>query len=223
MTRVIFVRHGEAEGNVSHNFHGHFNSNLTPNGYAQAERAAQRLKDELIDVIYASDLTRTLETAKPIAKIKNLDIHLDEQLREINGGDWENVAWDELPNLHKESYDNWLNSPHLLVMPNGESMVDFQDRLLSAVKRIVQKHEGENICIVTHGTAIKVMLCEYYGKLLSEMPEMLWHDNASISIVEFDDFLKPTIISEGENEHLGELSTFSRQDWWKREENKEEK
>ena len=44
MTRVIFVRHGEAEGNVSHNFHGHFNSNLTPNGYAQAERAAQGLK-----------------------------------------------------------------------------------------------------------------------------------------------------------------------------------
>jgi len=216
MTKLIFVRHGEAEGNVSRHFHGNFNSHLTENGYKQAALTAEALKNQKIDVIYSSDLTRTVETAKPIAEIFNLDIYTDKNLREIFGGDWENVPWASLPELYSESYDHWLHTPHLLVMPNGESMVDFQSRVLAATQRILTKHKGQTICIVTHGTAIKVMMCEFKGKLLSQLCDILWYDNASYSIIEFDDKFSPTIILEGENKQLGELSTLATQSWWRK-------
>lgn len=217
MTKVIFVRHGEAEGNIERNFHGHYNSNLTENGRAQIKLTAKRLKDEKIDVIYSSDLNRTYETALAIAEGRNLSIVKNEKLREINGGKWEDVPWDELPSLFPESYDYWLRDPQKLVMPSGESMVDFQNRVLSAVLDIVKLHKNSNILIVTHGTVIKVLLCKYKNKTLSDLPNLAWHDNASITIVEFDDDFNPNVVLEGDNEHLGDLSTIAKQSWWRKE------
>ncbi len=215
-TRVIFIRHGEAEGNINRNFHGHYNSKLTDNGREQIKLAAQRLKDEHIDVLYSSDLTRAYETAAAVAKGRGLEINKDERLREIFGGEWEDIPWDELPSKFPESYGYWLSDPLHLKMPNGEAMVDFQQRVANAVSDIVGKNNNKAVCISTHGTVIKVLLCKYHGKTLSDLPNMLWHDNASITIVEFDDMQNPNVVLEGDNAHLGELSTLAKQSWWRK-------
>jgi len=69
-TRIIFVRHAEAEGNLNRVFHGWTDSSITERGHLQAQRVAQRLKDVDIDVIYSSSLKRTLQTAQYIADVK---------------------------------------------------------------------------------------------------------------------------------------------------------
>lgn len=216
MTKIILVRHGEAEGNINRNFHGHYNSALTENGKEQIKLTSRRLKNEHIDVIYSSDLTRTYETAKEIATGRQLEITKDERLREINGGDWEDVPWSELPEKFPESYGFWLSDPLHLQMPNGESMVNFQSRVYNAVNSIVKNNMNKTVCIATHGTVIKVLLCKYYNKTLSDLPNLTWHDNASITVVEFDDDLTPNVVLEGDNSHLGELSTLAKQSWWRK-------
>ncbi|MFA7636598.1 MAG: histidine phosphatase family protein, partial [Monoglobales bacterium] len=108
-TRFIIVRHAEAEGNIIRIFHGHYNSSLTEDGHIQAKRAAEALKKYKIDHIYSSDLNRTVSTAEYISSCSGLEIKKDERLREINGGGWENVPWDDLPSLFPESYKHWEN------------------------------------------------------------------------------------------------------------------
>ena len=125
MTKVIFVRHAEAEGNVNRNFHGHYDSLLTENGRKQLELVAQRLKNEPIDVIYSSDLTRTFETAMSIAQGRGLEVIKDKRLREIYGGQWEDVPWDELPVRFPESYGFWLKNPQLYVCPAANQWLSF--------------------------------------------------------------------------------------------------
>ena len=141
------------------------------------ELVAQRLKNEPIDVIYSSDLTRTFETAMSIAQGRGLEVIKDKRLREIYGGQWEDVPWDELPVRFPESYGFWLKNPQLLCMPGGESMGEFQQRVYDAVCDIVQKHPGK-IFVSQPGTVIKCCCCKYYGKGLSDA-DMIWHDNAS--------------------------------------------
>lgn len=213
-TRVYFVRHGEAEGNVFRRFHGQFNSALTENGLKQLEKLAERLKDVHFDAIYSSDLDRTMDTARAVAKGRGLEIKLDSALREIDGGKWEDRPWEELPEAFPDSYNDWLLYPDKLQMPGGESMVEFQGRLLGAVSKILEKERGKTICIVSHGTAIKALLCDYTGCRLSAFPKLKWHDNASITIVDFGGET-PKIILEGDNAHLGHLSTMAKQDWWR--------
>jgi orotate phosphoribosyltransferase len=214
VTKLIIVRHGEASGNYYRRFHGFYNSYITSKGYVQIELLTERLKSMDIDVIYSSDLDRTLETIKLIAEYKNLPINKVEGLREINGGLWEDVPWEELPLKYKESYDDWLNRPHLLQMPEGESMEEFQKRLIVSINKIIQENKGKNILISTHGTALKALQCYFHNRPLSHFNEILWVDNASITIVEANEDGTFNIIVEGDNSHLEGKGTIEFQEWF---------
>ena len=214
MTTLYIVRHGEARGNVERNFHGWFDSDLTENGMAQISRLPDRFKNIHLDAAYSSDLKRTRMTASVVAKEKGLSVIEVPALREIHGGEWEDVPWDDLPVRFPESYGNWLERPHLLEMPGGEKMTDFQDRVYRAVLKIAEENEGKNVLIATHGTAIKVLLCKIRGVPLSKMPGEKWCDNASVTVLEVDkDGIK--VIIDGDNSHLADISTLAKQKWWR--------
>ncbi|MDP4181353.1 MAG: histidine phosphatase family protein [Bacillota bacterium] len=213
-TRLIFVRHAEAEGNLNREFHGWTDSEITPKGHDQAKLAAERLKDEKIDILYSSSLKRTLQTAQYISNIKNLPIIRTDKLKEINGGDWEGKGWDELARIWPYENETWEKRPHLHKMPNGESMTEFQERLIKEVDIIIEKNTGKNICVVTHGTAIKALMCRFKGCNLDQMANIKWYDNTSITIIEHDAG-KFNVITEGDSSHLSkELSTIYNQEWW---------
>lgn len=214
-TKFIVVRHGEAEGNIIRIFHGQYNSNLTDDGHIQAERAALYLKDFKIDQLYSSDLSRTVDTAKHIAKYHNLEIHTNPLLREIDGGKWENVPWDDLPGMFPESYGHWENDIAKTVMPGGESISEMFERTKSAFSDLAAAHSGETVCVVTHGTVIRALLCLWRGIPLADMQTTPWFDNASITIVDYSDS-GCELISEGISSHLEGVSTFDKQDWWQR-------
>ncbi|MBE7035055.1 MAG: histidine phosphatase family protein [Ruminococcaceae bacterium] len=213
-TTLIFVRHGEATGNIDRIFHGFTDSDLTDNGRAQAKQTAKRLADFPIDHICSSDLKRAYETACAVAEPHGLTVAVDPRFREINGGLWENHYWDELGTLFPESGKTWLDAPHALQMPEGESMRDFFERLRDGVQDLLLHHKGETICVATHGTAIRVLCCYCKNKPLEELNDVAWCDNAAVTIVEHDEngF---SMVLEGDNSHLGDLSTIKNQNWWR--------
>ncbi len=214
MTTLYIVRHGEARGNVERNFHGWFDSDLTENGRQQIARLPEWFSEISLDAAYASDLKRTIETAEAVAKEKGLPVKTCSGLREIHGGQWEDVPWDALPIRFPESYGHWLHSPHLLQMPDGEAMTAFQDRIYTTVMEIAKKEEGKNVLIATHGTAIKVLLCRVRGIPLSEMPGEAWCDNASVTVLEVEgDTVRVAV--DGDNSHLSDISTLAKQKWWR--------
>lgn len=213
-TRLIFVRHAQAEGNMLREFHGWTDSEITDMGHKQAQRVAERLQEEPIDVLYSSSMKRTLQTAQYIADRKQLPIIRTDKLKEINGGDWEGTKFEQLSTLWPIEHDTWENKPHLHQMPNGESMEEFRERLLQEVDAIIAANRGKTICIVTHGTAIKALMCHFHVCPLEHMVNIPWYDNTSVTIIDHEDgHFK--VIKEGDASHLGrELSTLQNQDWW---------
>lgn len=213
-TRLIFVRHAEAEGNKIRRFHGWTDSEITEKGRLQASRVAERLKDVDIDIVYSSSLKRTLQTASYISSVKNLPVNTSDSLKEINGGEWEDLTWEELQQRWPDAYHTWDNNPHAHVMPNGESMQEFQDRLMEEVMSIIKENEGKNICIVTHGTAIRAMICRFRACTLEEMINVAWCDNTAITIIDYEYGVFSTVV-EGDATHLGsDLGTIVNQQWW---------
>lgn len=214
MTTLYIVRHGEARGNVERNFHGWFDSELTENGRMQIGRLPAYFRDIHLDAAYSSDLKRTRETAEIVAKEKGLSVLTRADLREIHGGQWEDVPWDDLPVRFPESYGHWLERPHLLEMPDGERMTEFQDRIYNAILDIIKQHDGENVLIATHGTAIRALLCRVRGIPLSAMPGESWCDNASVTVLNADGE-KIQVTVDGDNSHLADISTLAKQKWWR--------
>lgn len=213
--RLIFVRHGQSEGNLERKFQGWTDAPLSETGYLQAKLAGEEMKQYHIDRIYSSDLKRAYCTAQAVAEGRNLEITIDKRLREINGGDWEDVPWNTLEKDFADSYQAWAEQPHLHKMPNGESMEEFYNRAVSFLNDILADTE-ETICIATHGTFIKCIVCYCKGLALEDLYDVNWHDNASITIIDYKEG-RFTVTLEGYNEHLGEHSTFLQQSWWKEE------
>lgn len=214
-TTMIFVRHAEALGNKIREFHGWTDESITERGHIQARLVAERLADTKIDVIYSSVLKRTMETAGYIARVKGLPVIPREDLKEINGGLWEGMRWEDLAKFYPEEYDTWETQPHIHRMPEGESMVSFQERLVTAVRDILSVERGKNICIVTHGTAIRVLLCWFKELPLKDVITIPWCDNTAITIVTEENG-RFNVSLEGCSCHLDEeTSTLLNQEWFK--------
>ena len=205
MTTLIFVRHGQSEANEKHIFAGHFDVPLTELGKKQAECTAEFLKNYDIDVLYSSDLQRAYNTALPIAKAKNLDIIKNPRLREIYAGDWEGAGFDYLEAKYKENYVRWRTDIGNAELQDGESVKQMSDRFTAEVMSIIQKHEGQTICIATHATPIRVFECFAKGLPVTSAKDVPWVTNASVSIYEYDGAFKQ--ILRGENAFQGDLVT----------------
>ena len=81
--KLIITRHGETLENVHNICQGHIHGSLTHKGIEQAKKLGERLKNEHIDVIYSSDLRRSFDTTKEIAKFHpNTPLITTERLRE---------------------------------------------------------------------------------------------------------------------------------------------
>ncbi len=205
MTRLIFVRHGESMGNFTKTFIGHTDIDLTERGYMQAEKTAEYLDAYKIDKIYSSDLKRAYHTAEAVAKRRGLDIVTTPSLREINGGVWEGVLFDDLEKSYP-AYKLWLSSIGKAVCDGGESIVELQNRVNSAVLEIVAENPGKTVLIATHATPISTMRFLWAGENLAESKKIQWVSNASVTIVDYTDG-KPSLEVYGYDNHLTDMKT----------------
>lgn len=211
-TRFYFVRHGESMGNLEEKFNGHINFDLTEKGHAQAECTAQFLDTYPIDVIYSSDLNRAYQTAEHTAKRKSLPIIKSEALREINGGAYEGMEYKSIIDHYPQEFHIWLNDIGNAACPGGESVAALQARVYNEVLRILHENRGKHILITTHATPIRVMTCLWNGIPLSEMRKTNWVNNASVTIVDYDENDTSEVIAYNLADHIGELNTFLPED-----------
>lgn len=178
--KVFLIRHAECVGNISNRISGRTDFELTDNGRVQAQKLAQKLKKEKIDIIYSSPLKRAVETAEYIATEKNIDnIHIDNGLIEINYGDCDGLSWDEINYRYPMVWKYWkeiYNYP--VFMPNQEEFSEVATKMNETIKKIERDNNEKNICIISHGIAIQSYLCLLYNKPYNKANELPQLKNA---------------------------------------------
>ena len=106
--KIYLVRHGETEWNRTNRFQGISDISLNARGKAQAEALAQALKDEPIDVVYSSPLTRARETAQAIRQFHPSSRYFEEEgLKEMDLGDFEGMAASGWAKQYPEFKKKW--------------------------------------------------------------------------------------------------------------------
>lgn len=207
MTTLLLVRHGQSEANLKDVFIGHTDANMTELGVQQARKTAQYIAQHYnVDYVYTSDLKRAYFTGLEIAQECGLNIILDKRLREIDAGEWENISFQELDRKYSVDYKRWKTDIGLSCCTGGESVKALSERILGGLIDIAKRHDGKNVVIATHATAIRAMQCVFAGKPLSEMKDIPWSSNASITEVVYENGSWHTV-SAGFDEHLNDLRT----------------
>ena len=201
MVKFLLIRHGQSQANFTKCFAGHLDSPATELGLQQASIAAQYVAENYkIDAIYSSDLKRAAAVGEAVARETGLQMHLDEKLREINAGLWEGVSFVEL--IEKfPNYLVWRNDIGNACCDGGESVVQLQERILGRLKEIAKDHPDQTVVIATHATSIRVTQCYAEGRSLSEMKDIPWVSNASITELDYDGVFH--VVKIGYDGHLG--------------------
>ena len=177
-TTFYFVRHGESEGNAARVFTGQTDSPLTARGRQQAHVVGRELAKVKFDRIVSSDLSRTRDTARVIAKPHGIEVEVVPELREIDVGDRTGKTFDETKGLPSWSDDGFV------AWPGGETLEEVLSRTLGAIERLTRESPGKTILVVGHGGVNRILLSHFLGILprLDRTPG----GNTNISVVHTD-------------------------------------
>ena len=185
MTRFIMVRHGETVWNHEGRYQGQIDTPLSPVGLKQGKLVAEALKNVSFDVVYASPLSRSYDTAVMCAKFHGLNVEKDERLLEINHGKWEGLFADDIKALYPELLERWRTTVVDVQMPDGECIEDVRKRAMEAFREYAEKHEGQTVLVVAHDAVNKAVLCD----ILEMEQNHFWQmkqDNTCINVFEYD-------------------------------------
>lgn len=197
MTRIILVRHGQTAWNVGagsgERFRGRVDLPLDETGLAQAQALAERLADQPIAAVYSSPLKRAVETARPTAQRLGLTVQPLPGIMDIHYGDWQGLAHPEVAQAHPDLYRRWLETPHLVKFPHGESLRQVRLRGMATLKEITARHEGQTVLLVAHQVMNKVLVCAMLGLDNSHFWRIR-QDNACINVFEHQDGIFTTVL-----------------------------
>lgn len=187
MTTLIFIRHGQSITNVSRVFTGHQDEPLSPLGQRQAQCTADWLRAHYqVDAIYASDLMRTMSTARPTAQAFGLDVQPDARLREIFAGAWEGMTFEQIARVYPDIYDTWQHDIGRCVCPQGESVAQLYERVFAAVDEAARAHAGQTLAFFTHATPIRTLQARWQQGGLSGMRDIPFVPNASVTVARLE-------------------------------------
>jgi len=172
MNKIIVMRHGESENNVSDILSSSMDApyHLTWKGRRQVSEKATLLKQaEQIEFIISSPVVRAYETAKIVAEYLDIpatSIRIDSRLREPFFGKAEGKAYQEYLALRSNQDDRYE-----LEEVGGESGSAIIQRINELLNEIVstKKFYDKTILLVTHSFTICQIL-KIFKKNQKELP-----------------------------------------------------
>lgn len=135
---------------------------LSDEGRRQADAAAQRIAAlRRVSAVYASPVDRARETATPIARARSLPLRIERYVAEIDVGEWTGASLARL--RRRPEWEIVQRHPSGFRFPGGESFMEVQARMLEAITRLVERHRGGTIVVVSHADPIKTLLAHALG------------------------------------------------------------
>ena len=146
---ITLMRHGESVGNAESRWQGQADYPLTDTGRAQARALAVRWKNEKVkfDLVIASPLVRTKETAEIIASALNVTIEFEPLWLERDNGDFSGLTAYEVRQNFTQSQ---FSTPYDPVGGDGEGDWELFLRAGQALQSLL-KREPARYLIVSHG------------------------------------------------------------------------
>lgn len=162
-TTVFLMRHGEVQNDGERRYNGHIDIDITSAGIAQMHRLAERLAGNVVAALYCSDLIRTVRGAEIISKKLSVPFTPLRELRERTVGAWEGLTAEEIKTRFPDEYTAWRADLLHYRPPEGECLLDVQNRVLPAYRRLIETHAGRQIAVLLHGGVNRVILADALG------------------------------------------------------------
>ena len=176
MTLISLVRHGQTDWNLAKRIQGSSDIPLNATGREQAEATGRALAGGRFDAIYASPLSRALDTARIIAGHVGLGAPRPlAAVAERQYGEAEGLTGAEI-------LERW---PEGTPVPGRETRDEVVERALPALLELGDRHPGEQVIVVSHGGVISSLVRHVTDRALPGPGEVI--PNGSVHRFRYDD------------------------------------
>ena len=179
MCELLLIRHGRSADVVPGSDES-LDPPLHDIGHRQAEALARRLDHKDIAAIYASDLTRAVQTAGYLAMAHGLDVRQREDLREVWLGEWERGEFRRRAQARDPEWLAFARSGRWDLVPGSEGDVALRTRVSRAIGEIAAQHGGDTVAVVVHGGVINGYLAATFETTASWFALI---ENTSVTVV----------------------------------------
>jgi len=168
-TRIHLIRHGQVAGHDQPRYNGQTDVGLTDLGVAQYQCLKEQLAGEKISACYTSNLSRCIIGADIICSQFGIEPAQRSELREVNIGIWEGLAWDEVTQRWPEEWQARLDDLVNYRVPGGENLLDVEARVMPVIREILEQQAGQEVLVVAHGGVNRIILLNAIGAPLACM------------------------------------------------------
>ena len=180
-TRLLLIRHAQTEWNIQRRFQGHGDSPITEEGQEQLQRLKSRLAGLEFDVVYSSDLRRTMETAKMLYGKQRVE---EPRLRERGVGILEGLNLEQIMAEHAEAFRAFRSGDKNHQIEGGESLQNALNRAWTFLEEVPEKHPGAELAAVSHAGLIR-LICKQILGLALDAPNFFQIPNTSLTQLVF--------------------------------------
>ena len=181
-TEVLLVRHGQSapyrDGEPFPLVDGQGDPPLSELGHEQAQRVGDRLRHAGIAAVYVTNLTRTHQTAAPLAAALGLTPVVEPGLREVHLGEWEGGEFRRMAAERHPAFAEMELTQDWAAIPGAEPVADVEGRGRAALEGLHRAHPDQRVVAVSHGGAIGAAVAVASG---SRSLAFATADNASIT------------------------------------------
>ncbi|MBN2085287.1 MAG: histidine phosphatase family protein [Anaerolineales bacterium] len=186
LTRIILIRHGQTEWNRAERFRGRADVPLNGKGLRQAEATARRVAAEWKPAaVYSSPLSRAFQTGEAVARRFGLTVQPHPGLIDLDFGECQGLSLDEVRARWPETARDWMDAPHKVVFPGGESLPIVRFRAMSAIRELTPRHTGGTVALIGHAVVNRLILLDVMG-LGNERYWRIQQENCAINVLETD-------------------------------------
>ena len=166
---IYLLRHGEIKGASTKRFIGQTDVGLSQAGLDQAASWQKYFSHIHMDHVFASPLSRTVDTARIVSGLTGDALVRVNEFKEINLGDWDGKSFAE---IKRDFPDQWEERGKDLTgyrPPLGESFHDLYRRVVPAFDMISLDNSRKNILMVAHAGVNRMILCHLLSKKLENL------------------------------------------------------
>ena len=178
ITHIYLLRHGETQHGVAQHgvvqgaarFHGSTNVALSEHGWTQMWAAVGN--EPYWNRIISSPLSRCADFAQALSQQHDIPLQLDVRIREIHFGIWEGKSAEEIMLDDVDALTRYWQDPTQHTPHDGESLTNFEARILSFWQEIITQYRGEKVLLIAHGGVIRLLLCHILQRPLQRILEV---------------------------------------------------
>lgn len=159
MFQILLIRPGATEYDQQGRIQGNLDIPLCEDGRRQVEAMVDELRDQPITAIYTSPCQAAQQTADALSEALDLKVKELDKLKNVNHGLWQGMLIADVKAKQPRVYRQWQEQPATVCPPQGETIIAAEERLHTAIAKLVKKHKYEGMVAVVLPEPLASVLC----------------------------------------------------------------